>query len=327
LHLTDRKEDEYRFKIFDYLYTKTFDVLIILGDLCDAKDCHSGVFVNRVVSALLRFAEQGQEVHLLMGNHDYSTDPSCPFFLFLQACPNCYYHNTAQIWEIGNQRLSFFPHSRTPEQYWPSMLRGPCDLGVDLALCHQVFSGAMSESGVELRGYDASLLQSAGRILAGDVHVPQVVGPVEYVGAPYPIRFGDSFEPRMVLYDSGAFNVWSYLYPPSIQKLVLEISDPEQFEYNPTWREGDQVKIVLSMKRSNFGTWEACRRKIKKVCERNNLMLCGLELRERVRQKLSVVEKKPQAVPVSYADQFLEYCKYANIDKTDRSVGRELLEI
>jgi len=310
--------------VFDYLYTVPFDVLVILGDLCDAKDCHPGSLVNKVVDSMMRFAEMGKEIHLLRGNHDYSGDPDCPFFLFLRSCPNCYYHNTAQIWEIGNIRWSFFPHSRTPEHYWADMRRGKKDLGVDVTLCHQTFSGAFSESGKKLAGCDATALAGAGKIFSGDVHVPQAVGPVEYVGAPYPIDFGDAYEPSMVAVENGNGCSWSYLYPPSIRKLVLRINDPEEIEFAPAWREGDQVKVVLTLKRRDFGSWESHRRRIKLLCDRNHLTLCGLELQERTRQRIEL-SRGCSALPTSHEDQFKAYCEHAGIDESDARVGRKLL--
>lgn len=324
LHLTGRKEDEYRWKIFDYLATRNFEVLVILGDLCDAKDCHAASLVNRVVKSLLRFAEAGQEVHVLMGNHDYS-DPDCPFFQFVHNYPNCYYHDRAQIWEIGNMRWAFFPHSRTPENYVDDMRRGAKELGVDYTLCHQVFDGALSESGRALKGCDAGLLEGAGRILAGDVHVPQKVGPVEYIGAPYPIKFGDDYEPRLAVVDNVS-KTFSYIYPPYMQKLVLEVTEPDQIEYEPRWKEGDQVKVVLTLRRADFGRWEQYRKRIRRLCDRNGLVLCGVELKERVRQRLTE-ESKPRSVPVSHEDQFDAYCRQAAVDKSDVSVGRKLLEV
>jgi hypothetical protein len=322
LHLTNKKEDEYRWEALSWLRDKKFDSLIILGDITDKKDFHDGVFVNRVFEELMSFVDMGREVHILMGNHDYS-DPSCPFFRFLNHFPNCYYHSTPQIWEIGNLRWAFFPHSRDPSAYWDVLRRGK-ELGVSYTLCHQVFSGAKSESGIFLLGCSTEGLEGAGKIYSGDVHVPQVVGSVEYIGAPYPIRFGDSFEPRMVIIDS-VNDTKCDLHPPHIQKLVITVSDPEELDYNPMWKAGDQVKVVMRLSRSSFGKWEMYRKKVRRICERNDLVLCGIELKERTREKLISSGKKPKSIPVSHKDQFDKYCTFAGIDDSDISIGQQLL--
>ena len=324
LHLTDRREDQYRWGVFDFLRHQNFDALLILGDLTEQKDCHAARFVNHVVEELLGFAEEGKEVHLLMGNHDY-TRPDCPFFEFFRHYDNCYYHSTPQIWELGNVRWAFYPHARDPERYWSDMQRGK-SLGVRYTLCHQVFDGAVSESGARLDGIiDAGDLRGAGKILAGDVHVPQTVGRVEYVGAPYPIRFGDAYEPRMILIDS-TDQTQTDLHPPSIQKLVLEIRAPGDIEYQQGWCSGDQVKIVVRMPRSKFSQWESYRRDIQKVCHRNDLMLCGLELREYTRERLNDARTPQKVTAVSHVDQFRAYCDHAKVDSKDADVGMELLD-
>jgi len=324
LHLTDRREDQYRWELFNFLRHRHFDALLILGDLTEQKDCHAARFVNHVVEELLGFAEDGKEVHLLMGNHDY-TRPDCPFFEFFRHYDNCYYHSTPQIWELGNVRWAFYPHARDPERYWSDMQRGR-SLGVQYTLCHQVFNGAVSESGASLEGCDVRELAGAGRVFAGDVHVPQKIGAVEYVGAPYPIRFGDAYKPRLVLIDS-TDQTQTYLYPPNIQKLVLEIRTPEDIEYQQGWRAGDQVKIVVRMTRSKFSQWESYRRDIQKICQRNDLVLCGLELREYKREQITTSRTPGELLAVSTSDQFRAYCEHANLDQEDVDRGTKLLEV
>jgi len=322
LHLTDRPADAYRFEFFDWLYAKDFDALVLLGDLTDEKDRHSALFVDRIVNSLLRFVAGGREVHLLMGNHDY-TDATCPFFKFLGHLPNCFYYATPQIREIGNTRWSFYPHSREPKKYWADMRRGR-ELGVDYTLCHQIFQGAQSESGHDLDGCEVPSLEGAGKIFAGDVHTPQEVGLVEYVGAPYPVRFGDSFEPHVVLVEDA--KTWTYLKPPHIQKVVLEVSDPDDIEYTSTWNRYDQVKVVLKLSRADFGRWEKYCKRVHRICEKNDLVLCGIELRERVRERLGGAASK--IVPVSPTDQFDAYCRHACVDNESvAAAGRELLEV
>jgi len=320
LHLTSRPLDSYRWDFFRWLEQQKFGTIVILGDLADEKDYHSSVFVNRVVSELTALSEAGREVHILMGNHDYALADS-PFFAFIRHCPRCFYHDTPRIWEIANLRWAFYPHSREPEKYQVDMRRGE-EVDVDFTLCHQVFHGALSEHGRKLDGWQPGSLRGAGKIFAGDVHVPQIVGPVEYVGAPYPIHFGDSYKPQVTVVDSEERR-WYYLHPPSIQKMVLEINDPSQIEMLPGWRAHDQVKVVVKITRSDFGKWEHYRKRVQDICKRNELVLCGIELKERVRARLTTA--KVQHVPISYRDQFHRYCQHAEVSRQDQAFGGELL--
>jgi hypothetical protein len=320
-HLTNRPEDAYRWEFLSWLRDKKFDALIILGDLTDRKDHHDSVFLNRVIDELLQFVDLGRDVHILMGNHDYS-DPTSPFFKFIGHYRNCYYHAVPQIWELGNARWAFYPHSRDPAEYWESMNNG-VNVGVQYTLCHQVFDGAISESGRELVGHAGQFLSGAGKIYAGDVHVPQKVGPIEYVGAPYPINFGDDFTPRIVLVDIGTGERKS-IYPPHIKKVKLNITDPEQIEFTHGWRPHDQVKVTLQLTRGSLGKWDKYRRKIQRVCARNELVLCGIELKLRTRERLSA--ERNVAVPITPQEQYDSYCKQRRVAASDRRYGKLLLE-
>ncbi len=317
LHLTDRENDAYRWQfLHEWLWDQQFNALVILGDLTEEKDNHSSTLVNRVVAELIAFAREGIGIHVLMGNHDYAEEAN-PFFRFLSEYPNCYYYAEQKIVEIGNARWAFLPHARKPD--WGIVDRFK-SVGVDFVCCHQVFAGAVSESGHKMLGCSWDGLVNGYKLLAGDIHVPQRVGPVEYVGAPYPIRFGDSYKPRvMVVADGKCRN----LYPPSIQKLVLRITDPDQIEYQPSWRVGDQVKVELMMRRRDFSLWAKYQKKIKAVCKRNDLVLCGIELKERKRACLS--EEKSVTIPTSPSQQFDGFVKYANVDPSDVEVGNSLL--
>jgi 3',5'-cyclic AMP phosphodiesterase CpdA len=326
LHFTDRPQDKYRWELFRWLSTQQYDILVVLGDLTDAKDCHSARLVNKIVNELLTVVNSGHEVHVLMGNHDYQVEGS-PFFDFLRYYPGCYYHRTVVIWELGNTRWAFYPHTRDPASYWSSMRHGK-EVGVDFTCCHQVFDGARSEHGRALRGVRPGSLTGSGKIFAGDVHVPQIVGQVEYVGAPYPIRFGDDFEPGVVLVEG--HNQWSRIGVPTIKKLVIEVSNPGDVDYDGRWRHGDHVKVRLVLNRSDFSRWSELRQQVHNVCKRNELVLCGIELLERKRKRRHLDDRDgsgptAEVVSMSHIDQFDLYCNWADVLEADVAVGRGLM--
>lgn len=306
--------------------TQGFDALIVAGDLTDEKDCHSSQLVNQVIQELTSIASAGKEVHVLMGNHDY-TVPDSPFFAFLSSVRGCFYHGTPQIREVGNLRVAFFPHTDNPqrEEYRKRMKAGE-KAGVDLTICHQMFTGARAESGRILSGLNPRKLSGAGCILSGDIHKPQRVGEVTYIGAPYPVRFGDSYNPRVILVN-GATRGLSSLYPDTIQRRVLQIRKPVDIEYTPGWNPGDQVKIVVNLNRNQFDEWAAMRRKIRTICTRNNLELCGLELREKTRKRLK--KHQPKKTTTNFSDPlaiFEAYCQERGIGRRDQRIGHSLIQ-
>ena len=322
LHITDKPEDEYKWAIWDWLHLQSIDSLIILGDLTEAKDNHSAALVNRLVDNLVEFPKNGVDLHILKGNHDYSHG-FCPFFQFLKHYPRCYFHTEAKAWEIGNRRWAMLPHTDKPKQYKDVISRAK-DIGLDYILMHQTFRNATSESGRHLDGCSLNLfseLTNLCRVFSGDVHVPQKVGPVEYIGAPYPVHFGDVYIPRVMLLDS-ATKVNTYLYPDSIKKMQLTITSPEEL-IAVDLKEEDQVKIVLTLRRSEFSSWSEYRKRIQSICKRKRLVLLGLELKEKVRKRLTLTPV--QCVANNPLDQFANYCEHARVEDEDASKGRSLL--
>jgi hypothetical protein len=275
LHLTDSLFDGCKWEFLEWLRGRPWDAMLILGDLTDGRKSNSSILVNRIVDELSAIADMGREVHLLMGENDYS-DPDHPFFGFLHNLPRITFHSTPGIIEIGNARWAFYPHSKHLDAYQDDICRGKA-AGVDFTVCHQVFDGAVSGGGKRLSGWSPRI-KGAGKIFAGGVHRPQVVGDVEYVGAPYPVRFGDDYKPHVVVVD-GTSRRWSYSTPPHQRKVLLEVDDPEQIEYDDRWRYGDQVKIVLSLSPSSFWKKDQYREQIANICDRNDLILSELSVR------------------------------------------------
>ena len=93
-------------------------------------------------------------------------------------------------------------------------------------LTHHTFAGAYAENGVGLRGLRLPLRSPP--IFSGDVRVPQRQGPVTYVGPPTLIRFGDSYQPRVILLDGDEtkqFATSITLRTPT-KRLVNVVADP-----------------------------------------------------------------------------------------------------
>ncbi|KKL89649.1 hypothetical protein LCGC14_1912620, partial [marine sediment metagenome] len=197
LHLSEKTEDQYRFDLFPWIikhFRNKVDTVIILGDLTDRKNYHADFFVNKVVDCIRSLAKHFN-VYILCGNHDYDVDPTQPFFGFLGKYTNVTYISTPTIY---HNRL-FLPHSRKPGKDWGILSKS--EMGsVDIIFMHQTFRGSVSESGRVLEGISSRRFQRFEcPIFSGDIHVPQQLGPITYVGCPYHIHYGDKFEPRVLL--------------------------------------------------------------------------------------------------------------------------------
>ncbi len=287
IHLTDRYADEYRWGVFGKLRQVARDkgatVIAILGDVTDAKGGHSAALVNRIVSEIDSLAQEF-EVYILKGNHDY-TEEHIPFFRFLDLLPNVRFINDPELIEVGGTRVLALPHahgtatSRNGEaggaQGSANTLTGSKvvamakELDYDMIWIHNTVRGStmangrcMDNHGVDLVTQDkrrhAGVYDGQVPIIAGDVHVPQEVGPVTYLGAPHPICFGDDWLPRFILWDGNSLESVSI---DSVQKHAIELIGPSSVEGAlDDVGGGDQVKITCRLARDDMGLWQDIRR-------------------------------------------------------------------
>lgn len=327
LHLSENQEDQYRFGLFDWLI-KEFKGrgvadLFILGDLTDRKDNHSAWFVNKITENLVKLTGCFN-VHVLMGNHDYM-DPSSPFFKFLGRIKGIfYYHKPAFIRLMAGTSLRDFamlPHTRDPSQWRALQLRK-----VHGIMMHHTFKGAIGENGFPLDGMPPSMFSKCkGRIFSGDVHVPQVLGHVTYVGTPYHIHFGDSFTPRVLLLD-GDLDYEEFHFPAP-RKFMLNIKSPSELKkMRRQFSDGDRAKVRLHLRRSEFEEWPEHRKKIKKICERYGLVIHSLELKELKRTRLVSAPALPERKKRSPVEMFNHYCEARSVDKNLKLMGSAIMK-
>jgi len=242
LHLSANPRDAYRSAFLPYLrkLARTVDWVAILGDLTEAKDFHPAALVNEVATQLHRLA-QVTRVYFVMGNHD-RLDEAAPFFRFLRYLGVNYLTRPVAI-----HGTLVLPHTTNPARDWSR---------IDLAayrtvFTHNTFAGARS-GGRELDGIAPDQFRHA-RVYSGDVHEPQTVGPVTYVGAPYTIYFGDSYAPRLLRWDNGRVTSEPV---PGVQKRVIAVAEGAAPAPGPA-RPGDLVEIRAAMAPQQMDRWPA----------------------------------------------------------------------
>lgn len=287
LHLTDRPQDEYRWAFLDWLHkeavVRAADAVVILGDLTDAKDYHSSRLVNRVVTALTNQSRVYSTV-ILRGNHD-GIDEHLPYFTFLNEVPGIAFVREAGTLVFDDTNLPnvlLMPHRKDVLPFWKHhtlKLDSAC-----LVLGHVTVDGALGENGMELKGVNLrSYLKTQEfdkiPIISGDVHVPQQCGGVTYVGSPYPIRFGDDFQPRILQVDftnPTTFTMESVFCPAWARKLSLNLSGVEC--ELPSLGKKDQVKIAVTLMQKDLHLWPKVRERITKEVEESGSRLHSLQL-------------------------------------------------
>lgn len=270
LHLTANPRDAYRWGLFPWLVEQCrkhkVRTVNILGDLTDAKDYHSALLVNRIADELvmLRYDANLEDLNILMGNHDYLKTGE-PFFSFLNHILYLRYIATP----TGGAGSLYFPYSTSPAD----QLKGDRFMEADYVFMHQTVNAAVSENG---QAMESVLSGKFGRpVYSGDIHVPQTIGDVTYVGSPYPVKFGDSFKARCILIKEDGSE--HDLYFPTIQRATIEISSIDGLSAAKLYA-GDQVKIRMSLSPQERGHWDELRKKVVATCAQMEVDLIGLEL-------------------------------------------------
>lgn len=322
LHLTAAPADDYRWALFPWLRHQIaahkVRTLFIGGDITDAKDYHSAALTNRTARALIDVAGCVERVVILRGNHDYLRD-NHTFFEFLNLWPNIQYIIKPEDLSATGESILMLPYSRNPASDWH---------GLPLAdyhylFMHQTLAGSVSSNGQKMEGDLMPELHKVGKIWSGDIHVPQVIGPVEYIGSPYPVHFGDSFRGRAVLL--GSDGKPTTLRFPTIRRMSLKIDTMEAIVAKKLAK-GDQVKIELSMPASEAHEWKAIRREITDYVATTGAELHGLSLV--IKQNRKAVERGAPPSPVrrTPAAVVQAYVEAEELGADALQIGLELIE-
>lgn len=322
-HLTVRPVDEYRWGIFDWLLHRLrgleYDALFLLGDLTDQKDNHSADLVNRVVDNLRRLAAECR-VYVLMGNHDY-VEPTMPFFGFTEDSHHLRFIREPLLTGLRGHQVLFLPHTKHWRSDWKD-LKEPFG-EADLICMHQTVTGAAESNGFELTGLPPGVFdRTSATIVSGDVHAPQQVGRVWYCGAPHPVRFGDTYQPRVLVWNDGKV---SSIKRTTIRKDIVTVTSVEELR-GLGYGDGDQVRVVYSLPRSEFTSWDEYQTQVREVSEAQGWRLCGLSLHEQTRQRLRENTREQRLEAGTGKDTLDQFCVARGVAGPLARVGHDLLE-
>lgn len=276
LHLTAQVVTDYRWTLFEWLVKtcreEKVKTLMILGDLTDAKDNHSAELVNRLVFNIVKLLRElpGLEIKILVGNHDWLKQGE-EYFRFLNNIDRVQYiTRPSEDPDPTGPSAFYLPYSKSPAKDWKDL-----DFThYDYLFMHQTVTGAKSSNGQEMEG-DVLPPLNAGKVYSGDIHVPQIIGDVEYVGSPYHVHFGDAFKPRCVLLERGGRPV--NLYFETISRVTVQVKSMRELK-KLNLREGDQVKLRIELTEAEKHDWSRMRRLAVEWLKAAKVEVCGVEL-------------------------------------------------
>lgn len=253
VHLDEKPENEYRWNVFEHVFTAVrqynVDTVFCLGDLVDRKDRFSAAFVNRLLTNLYSIAAHSPIV-ILRGNHD-TTLQGPNYFEILNTFAKAegagrsvqYITKPTEIWD----GLLLLPYSSNPKEEWKDIRLA----SYKAVFMHATVSGARFENGQIVEKTSFPELPSRVKFYSGDVHVPQQVRNITYVGAPHPTKFGDDYPSRMLLLDEN-YDVSLEIPLTTLRKAVIEVKTLDDLDKIEV-RSGDQVRIVCNLTVDQLG--------------------------------------------------------------------------
>jgi len=259
-------------------------------------------------------------VVIVKGNYDY-VDPELPFFLFLKHIPGIKFISSPEVYEFDVGEALCLPHDRNPETAWKNL-----EINTDMVFCHQTFDGAMAGQDYALKSSLSPTYFSNrdydGIVISGDIHKPQEIGDITYVGTPYPVSFGETHKPRVFsILPHGEEILIKDLNPPSIRKLTVTIRDVSEL---PKLRSGDQIKVKVQLAREEFADWEQHRKDVVAACEASGVAIRSLELADTVDRKTVPTEGRPTAI--LHEDLLEEFCASRQLSDGEHQVAQDILD-
>lgn len=325
LHLAENPRDAYRLEFQKQLRKTVRDrkvqTVIILGDLTEQKDRHSAWLVNRVVEEIVALAEIAQVI-VLKGNHDY-LDPSCPFFGFLGRFEGVAWVNAPTSGKslpsgslAGLGRVLFLPHTSEYKRDWEGL---KLDSHYDLIFAHNTFEGAHVGYGKIMRGIPLDLFGESP-VISGDIHVPQKLGGVMYVGAPYLVDFGDDYKPRMLLLTKDKTISIPCTGP---QKRLVEVGSLTELDKQKQLNAGDILEVRVSVEPGDVQRWMETHGKVRKWGEENGFVVYSVKpmVKPRKAGKVRYVSQKLKKTDSQIMEEFAKRRGLSShVIKTGRSL-------
>lgn len=249
--------------------------VVILGDLTDAKDYHSATLVNRVVDALveLRDSQLGLNIIVLMGNHDYLLGGHA-YLRFLSHIQGITFVATPTEFmpTDDSPAVLALPHTRTPAKDWVDL----DTTHFNYIFMHQTVGGAVASNGQKMDGENVPDLTAWGKVYSGDIHVPQTIKGVEYVGSPYHVHFGDAFVPRCVLIDKRR-RASDLIFSDAPKRLALDVETLRELKRSRI-HPGDHVSLRMHLERAEKHEWSKVRREAVAWLEGAGAVVHGVKL-------------------------------------------------
>lgn len=271
-HFTANPIEEYRWSVFAKLLmaAETFQIsdIVCLGDVVDSKDRHSSVLVNKLIEEFSYLQSHSRaNIIILSGNHEKPLNG--PYYWQFLDKLGIRYITKPEIYKD----IWLLPFSSQPIEDWKEL-----NLASAKAIfMHQTGQGATVENERELISNNLPIFPRGVAVFSGDVHRPQTVGGITYIGAPHPVRFGETWDNRAITVINNDFKNFKSLALNSIKKDVLDIRSASDLDYLKDYAEGDQVKIRYHMTGKQLTSWPDEQARVKAWAVSRKVYIASIE--------------------------------------------------
>lgn len=295
LHLDSNPLTEYRWEIFSKIKSLSSSIkeIIILGDLTEKKDNHNSLLVNRLTKSLVDLSNM-YKITILKGNHDY-IDENQPFFNYLSNIPGINFIDITTIANlVSDNHALFIPNIKEDAEKWITQLLQEVTTETKNIFLHQAIANSVSNDGFRLKkGIDVSIFNNLDtniNVFSGDIHIPQKIGRVEYIGAPYNIYFGDNYTGRCILLNED--NTYQDIYFDFLKRHFLKVENYLDI-FNYDFNKQDQAKVIVYLNQADYYKWETIKTEIVNFFQKKEVTLVSLEMKpkEETSAKQEIVKK------------------------------------
>lgn len=320
-HLTDSEIESYRWNIFDTLRAISLQhavtQILVLGDITDRKDRHAGNLLNRLVHALKDLSnDAGVVITILMGNHDAPLNGT-PYWTFLNEGPIHYITEPTIL-----SGILLLPFSANPAAEWADLDFNKCAV-----MMHQTLAGSLVDGDrkIEYAPHPLPLFPRGVPIYSGDVHRPQSIGGVTYVGAPHPVRFSETWENRVLVIKKNDFKNPHQVNIRSIRRAILDISSSDQLK-SLRFGTNDQLKIRYMLTAGKMAEWPKEEQAIRDWAAKKGIVLASVEAT--LQEELTLDSKpKASAMELMRPDEVIrQFGESEKLSEDVIAVGQSLLD-
>jgi DNA repair exonuclease SbcCD nuclease subunit len=273
-HLTDVVLEAYRWDIFktvtDIALRHGVTRIAICGDGLDRKDRHSKELVNAFTDYLEKLIrDTGAPVDILAGNHDLPV-AGIPYWTFLNKIANIRYI-TKPIIDNG---VFLLPFSYNPLEEWRSLSLA----SAKMILMHQTVAGSLIENDrkIEKDSNPMPILPRGVPIYSGDIHRPQTVGGIEYIGVPHPVKFSETWPNRVLIVTEASGYKFADVWLDSTKRAILDVTNTDELQ-RVNFNAGDQVRVRYKLSSQRMTTWPEEEKRIRDWALDNGVELASVE--------------------------------------------------